>query len=1108
MKKRILSFIPIIFLIGLQSIVFHRWLFKNAVFTYGDVGFYVESMQKGLVSNFLSAIVGNYGFGNFNIALSSNPFLLFSGIAAKLGLSSIMTEKLILFYPIVFGVSLSSYFFVKKVTDSKIGGLIGSFVYSFNTYFIITLTGQLYISLAYALAPFALFVFLHLSKKNTFKIQTLFVLTLCFIGFVDFRILYIVLWILIFYFLYRIIFLKYSKNMVLFLIFSFIISIVEIFLINVFWILPIFASQSLTSNEIFSRNLFGDPYFSLPMAITFFHAWWTGAKPTVFVVEPIPFYFWIIPICAFSALFFLKRNKNIIFFAFITLLGIFLTKQSDTPFPSFYFWLYTHLPGFNAFREASKFYLISAIGFSALTGIFVTEIMQLFRKTQRLRLISYLIPIIIASVFLWNARPILTGSIDTLFTPQDLPKEYLTFQNFLLSQKAFSRILNTPSIQRFVYSDNTHPAVSYADLPDGIKSLDPKLLSLEGIKYVLLPYDSMNDVFINYGTRQGFTTYIHSIWQSNSNGFYPLKNIGKLQIWQSSIQPLPHIAPVKDLVYITGAPQLKDIISLSTSPLVAYYIRSSDDSMKDSSLLSSATKIYAVGSCVRCDVYTQYYKNVTYPYVSILPDSPLYPIISYKEKKAMPSLFNIDSALEYDAFLSEKRMVEVQGIIYNNLQSHYLDSSLTVNNVLLDTLDNLLSQLHHGIGENNTYLYVQDHLLQERDIIEQIISTIHNQNLSGPLQKTITNIDKNLDILSHLAWVSKEHDARLVLNIPKTGEYTFYLKKDPQTQVEKVLINSKEINFLNGNSGYIFSGKTFLASGDYFTEVVSISSNLLTQDALTFNTAQNNLDNSISIRDLSDPQAFYHLSFDYDVISGKTPEVKIVDNASFYENSQQWRDTILDDILADTDDGKTHHYSRFIQPHYGTTKAELHFILQRLGEQESVIKITNLKLEKVAVPVIVAEMDTGKKLSIPDISYQEQTPNHYVVHVENASSPFFLSLSDTFNNGWEIYDNLHGKITSTENKNVYHGNVISEYQYDDTTYLMPFISAIRDKKINNAVHVSVNSFGNGWLINKSGSYMLDIIFKPESNYIVGLIISGSSLIVLIGVFLWSCFREK
>ena len=59
-----------------------------------------------------------------------------------------------------------------------------------------------------------------------------------------------------------------------------------------------------------------------------------------------------------------RRRRYILFFAGVAVVGILLSKQTSQPFDSLYYWLYDNMPGFNAFREASKFYVLIALGYA------------------------------------------------------------------------------------------------------------------------------------------------------------------------------------------------------------------------------------------------------------------------------------------------------------------------------------------------------------------------------------------------------------------------------------------------------------------------------------------------------------------------------------------------------------------------------------------------------------------------------------------------------------------------------------------------------------------------------------------------------------------------
>src|SRR4029077_9274768 len=142
-----------------------------------------------------------------------------------------------------------------------------------------------------------------------------------------------------------------------------------------YWVMPTLIGSRAAISRIAGRGVFGNTLFDLPHAIANVDSSWTGHAPNeTFVKQPFPWYFWLVPALAVAGLIVLRRlskRERLLFaaFAFVTLLGIFLTKQAAAPLPSSYQWLYDHVRGFSLFREASKFYLLTSFGYAGLVSL-------------------------------------------------------------------------------------------------------------------------------------------------------------------------------------------------------------------------------------------------------------------------------------------------------------------------------------------------------------------------------------------------------------------------------------------------------------------------------------------------------------------------------------------------------------------------------------------------------------------------------------------------------------------------------------------------------------------------------------------------------------------
>ncbi|HEY6736666.1 MAG TPA: hypothetical protein VI322_03025 [Candidatus Saccharimonadia bacterium] len=234
-------------------------------------------------------------------------------------------------------------------------------------------------------------------------------------------------------------------------------------LLNFYWVFGLASVGAGVGDGVLSRGLFGSQYFNLSQALVLFHPYWSGAKPTPFIVQPIPLYFWLIPVAAFFGALLARKNRYVTVFTIIGLVGLFLTKQEGEPLPGAYFWLFTHLPGFSAFREASKFYALIALSYTVLIpALFMYAKEKLLPRVYRVYM-QAAFGLALALLFLPNVWPVLSGSIATTFTPRHPPSGYAAL-NQLLDTANFSRIFWMPRESRWGIDTARHPRVSVIDV--------------------------------------------------------------------------------------------------------------------------------------------------------------------------------------------------------------------------------------------------------------------------------------------------------------------------------------------------------------------------------------------------------------------------------------------------------------------------------------------------------------------------------------------------------------------------------------------------------------------------------------------------------------------
>ncbi len=520
------SIISILLLLGIASLVFFRW-FSPSISIGGDwIYYYPVSLKETF---FHYSWVGFNSLGTVDLLVWRIPIDILKSLVGSLGWDSSLSDKVIIFWPTIIVANSASFLLVKKITKSNIAGFIGALVFNYNTYYFTANSAYLLYS-AGAWSLLSILFLMYALEKNKFYIFVLCGLLLFITGANDFRIAYITLFIELFYFSFYAKFIENDSTLFISKLIQFFIAPVGIFIaLNIYWILDFSSAHSLSSNNIVSRTLFGNQFLNILYAFTFYHPFWTGAKTTYFLNQQVVPYFWIIPILVFLSLFLHRKNTTVLFFGVVALLGIFLTKQVAYPFGQVYWLLFTYFPGFNAFREASKFYFLIALSYSVLMGAFVGYIWQHDKKIFNRNMYKVIITLVIASIFLWNAKPIVTGELGDIFIAAKIPTAYFKLNRLYYPSNSFFRTLWVPYVSSWTLYKNTNPVLYFASLKDNEwnKFLPPRnnpketigeemisllhlnysqnLLDVSSIKYLIVPFlDTQNDLFMYYGENRNY----------------------------------------------------------------------------------------------------------------------------------------------------------------------------------------------------------------------------------------------------------------------------------------------------------------------------------------------------------------------------------------------------------------------------------------------------------------------------------------------------------------------------------------------------------------------------------------------------------------------------
>jgi len=489
--------LDLIFLGLLSIIVYHTW-FKPGIIGVGDW----VPWSRGAMLNLLSQPYGTSAYYIY-------PINLLHGVLSYVGLNYSVIERLIWYYPFVFLSFLSMYFLTYVLFKKRIICLFSSMIYAFNTY-VGVIIGQMTLGMGYALAPLIIAFFIKGINERRIRDGIISGLLLSLSLSYDMRMAYLTSMVIILFIVFRfLISITRSKLLQDIRIFigvtgcTFIIPII----LHAFWVIPaIFAKQlpsvlqelGVPSSIMKEMNLYNG------MFLLHIHRWGGSS---------IPFVWHILPAMVFISIIFHPKNRDIIFFTLLALIGIFLLKGIYPPHKEIYLWLFTHIPGFNAFREPSKFYMIIAMSYAPLFGVAVDTIANKIEKTKIIKVeflkiakFTFLILMLILIVF--SLKPIITGQPNYILTVNEIPDKYIKIEKWHTQNPG----------RTLIYPENIHYVIGTISPQNSfflkylldIGTIGPvylnktnhigKIIGIMGIKYILLTPGLENKLFQTHRT--------------------------------------------------------------------------------------------------------------------------------------------------------------------------------------------------------------------------------------------------------------------------------------------------------------------------------------------------------------------------------------------------------------------------------------------------------------------------------------------------------------------------------------------------------------------------------------------------------------------------------
>lgn len=457
------------------------------------------------------------------------PIRLFIKVASSIGLDWWSIDKILWILPVVLMIH-SVCSLTRRLAFPRWARIISILVYMTNTYSLLLFDGgQRGVMLAYSFVPLVLSSLLeHIEEFHSVKrsmVRQLYshvrlgLLLGILIAF-DLRFMYLTMIAIgIFLCMYCIHHRVAIRSVLRMLLHIFPVPLAVAVGLHSFWIVPAILTRGAVS---FSQEYTSAGMLHFLSVADFSHAlsllhpnWPENLFGKVYFLQPE---FLLLPMLAFGSLLFVCQKKDqdtktqtrILFFVLLSLVGVFFAKGVQDPAGGIFVWMFDHVPGFVMFRDPTKFYLFTAVGYAVsipYTLVHASNYLSAIVPTRRSRqAIVRLIPVLFVGMWVFLIRPVYSGTVSGNFSPKSVPEEYIRLKDMLISDPTPSRVLWLPAAEKFAYQSDIHPVItsetlfgtsSISGILDIIDSSSfEKKLRDSGVKYVVVPIDVWRRFFL------------------------------------------------------------------------------------------------------------------------------------------------------------------------------------------------------------------------------------------------------------------------------------------------------------------------------------------------------------------------------------------------------------------------------------------------------------------------------------------------------------------------------------------------------------------------------------------------------------------------------------
>ena len=308
------------------------------------------------------------------------PVYALGGFFSTLGASWSVVEKLIYFLPFAVVLPVAGWLLAREILGNTKWTLLTPLLLLGSTYFVIEANSEIPLALAEALGCLALVTFIRSMRRVSLRWGLVTGLLVGVTATMDIRPAYLVVLLMVGY---LVILTIAEKGSPLFRRRLIIAAVAAATFVGsqAYWIVPYLTYGGRVQLPIPQTPDFN--VITLEHGLTGVSAFWTGGNPANLVEAPLNPLFMVLPIVALVPLLRRRPSPELVWLSLAALVAAFLAKTDTAPFGALYDWMYRHLPGFNLFREGSKFLFIVTVAYAILIPASLRSLVEVSRRLSR-----------------------------------------------------------------------------------------------------------------------------------------------------------------------------------------------------------------------------------------------------------------------------------------------------------------------------------------------------------------------------------------------------------------------------------------------------------------------------------------------------------------------------------------------------------------------------------------------------------------------------------------------------------------------------------------------------------------------------------------------------